>query len=166
MKWSKLKKRIEENFAESIKGRIEIFTTAYRHQDNLSRSWVVVDKEQKVSLTDHDSFWLQDAGFHELTPTDCKTHPSIDESERTGSALYEPGEFSSYDFKIMAFEFLNTAAQDAIKSEHPILRFLGVLDKKVGKERVKQMCSDPHPLVAFFAKFRLKAEYATKHTGT
>ncbi|MFV7667498.1 hypothetical protein [Shewanella algae] len=43
MQWSKLKKRVEENFAESIKGRIEIFTTSYRRQGEIARSWVVID---------------------------------------------------------------------------------------------------------------------------
>ncbi|WP_020411246.1 SF0329 family protein [Microbulbifer variabilis] len=162
MQWSKLKKRIEENFADSIKGRIEVFTTAYRRQDETARSWVVIDGKQEVSLTDCNSWWEQGAYFHELTPTDCLTHKTVNDSERTEGNLYEAGEFSSYDFKIMCFESLNISAQDCIKSEHPLLRVIGVLHRKLGKAKVKEMQKDSHPMVAYFAKFRMQAEAANK----
>ncbi|WP_444889497.1 SF0329 family protein [Microbulbifer sp. DLAB2-AA] len=158
MKWSKLKKRVEENFADSVKGRIEIFTTAYRRQDEISRTWMVIDGKEKVSFTDCASWRNLRAYFHELTPTNCLRHRKIDESERQEDSLFEPGEFSSYDFKIMAFESLNTSAHNCLSSEHPILRCLGVLHQKTGKTRVKAMREDKHPLVAFLAEFRYMAE--------
>ncbi|PXF29906.1 hypothetical protein WH50_18310 [Pokkaliibacter plantistimulans] len=162
MQWSKLKKRIEENFADSIKGRIEIFTIAYRRQDEIARSWVVIDGNQEVNFTEFDSWWEQGAYFHELTPTDCLTHKAVNDAERTKGSLYEPGEFSSYDFKIMCFESLNISAHDCIKSEHPLLRVIGVLHRKLGKSKVKEMQEDSHPMVAYFAKFRMQAEAANK----
>lgn len=158
MQWSKLKKRVEENFAESIKGRVELYTTAYRRQDEIARSWIVIDGTQEVSFTDCASWRNLGAYFHELTPTDCLRHTSIDDNVRVEGKLFEDGEFSSYDFKIMAFESLSISASDCIASEHPILRCLGVLHRKTGKAKVKVMQLDAHPLVAFFAKFRHDAE--------
>lgn len=158
MQWSKLKSRVEESFADCIKGRIQIFTTAYRRQDYISRSWVVIDGKQEVSLTDEASWWEQGAYFHELTPTDCLQHKSIGNEERSEGKIYEKGEFSSYDFKIMAFESLNKSAQDCVASEHPLLRTLGVLNKKTGKAKVKALLKDKHPMVSYFAKFRWEAE--------
>ena len=163
MQWSKLKSRVEESFADSIKGRIKIFTTAYRRQDEISRSWVVIDGKQEISLTDNASWWEQGAYFHELTPTDCLQHQAISEGDRTEGKIHEHGEFSSYDFKIMAFESLSLSALDCISSEHPLLRTLGVLNKKIGKAKVKALEKDKHPMVAYFAKFRTKAE-ATNNT--
>lgn len=162
MQWSKLKKRVEENFADSIKDRIEVFTTAYRRQDDISRSWVVIDGKQKVSLTDNESWWAQGAYFHEHTPTDCLTHKAIDDSERSEGKVHEDGEFSSYDFKTMCFESLSISAHDCIKSEHPLLRVIGVLHRKLGVSKVKEMQKDSHPMVAYFANFRVQAETANK----
>lgn len=68
MQWSKLKKRIEDNFADSVKGRIQVFTTAYRRQDDIARSWLVIDGKQEVSFTDCASWKNLGAYFHELTP--------------------------------------------------------------------------------------------------
>ncbi|MGX2964416.1 MULTISPECIES: SF0329 family protein [Shewanella] len=158
MQWSKLKKRVEENFAESIKGRIEIFTTSYRRQGEIARSWVVIDGKQGISLTDYESWSEQGAYFHELTPTDYLKHKSVDGLERTVGSLYEAGEFSSYDFKIICFESLSLSAHDCIKSEHPLLRVIGVLHRKLGKAKVNEMLNDPHPMVVYFADFRIKAE--------
>lgn len=158
MQWSKLKKRVEENFADSVRSRIEIFTTAYRRQDEISRSWMVIDGKQEISFTDYDSWRNLGAYFHELTPSNCLKYEAIKDSERTAHKLYEPGEFSSYDFKIMAFESLNISAQDCLASEHPILRCIGVLHRKTGKAKVKGMREDKHPLVAFLAQFRWLAE--------
>lgn len=162
MQWSKLKSRIEESFADSTKGRIKIFTTAYRRQDNISRSWVVIDGKQEVSLTDSASWWEQGAYFHELTPTVCLQHKAISEENRTENQIHEHGEFSSYDFKIMAFESLSLSAQDCISSENPLLRTLGVLNKKTGKAKVKALQKDKHPMVAYFAKFRAETEVINK----
>ncbi|MBV34750.1 MAG: hypothetical protein CMP47_04750 [Rickettsiales bacterium] len=162
MQWSKLKSRIEESFADSIQGRIQIFTTAYRRQDGMSRSWIVIDGEQVVSLTDEASWRELGAYFHELTPTDCLQHEAISEEDRCNNTIYERGEFSSYDFKIMAFESLNLSAQDCVNSEHPLLRALGVLNKKTGKTKVKALQRDKHSMVAYLAKFRAEAEAANK----
>ncbi|GAB1129915.1 hypothetical protein QYM03_11310 [Shewanella algae] len=73
-------------------------------------------------------------------------------------SLYEAGEFSSYDFKIICFESLSLSAHDCIKSEHPLLRVIGVLHRKLGKAKVNEMLKDPHPMVVYFADFRIKAE--------
>ena len=162
MKWSQLKKRIEENFAEAVSGRIEVFTTAYRRQDEIARSWVVIDGKQKVSLTDVHAIWEHGAYFHELTPTDCLTHPEIDYAKRTENNLHEVGEFSSYDFKTMCFESLSISAHDCIKAKHPLLRVIGVLHRKLGVAKAKELQNDPHPMVAYFAKFRVQAESANK----
>ncbi|EPE6127622.1 SF0329 family protein [Vibrio parahaemolyticus] len=158
MQWSKLKKRIEDNFAESVKNRVELYTTAYRRQDETARSWIVIDGKQEISFTDCASWRNLGAYFHELTPTDCLRHARINDNERIEGKLFEDGEFSSYDFKIMAFESLSISANDCIISEHPILRCLGVLHRKTGKAKVEAMQSDKHPLVAFLARFRHIAE--------
>lgn len=46
MQWSKLKQRIESNFAESVKGRVEVHSTRYRWGDEEGRGWFTVDKAE------------------------------------------------------------------------------------------------------------------------
>lgn len=44
MKWSELKKRIEEKFAESVHGRVEVWATRYRHaHDQEGEAWITFD---------------------------------------------------------------------------------------------------------------------------
>ncbi len=52
------------------------------------------------------------------------------------------------------------SAHNCIKSEHPLLRVIGVLHRKLGKSKVNEMLKAPHPMVVYFADFRIKAEAA------
>jgi len=45
MKWSKLKKQIEDKFCESLKRRVELRSTRYRRaHDHDGKGWFTVDK--------------------------------------------------------------------------------------------------------------------------
>ena len=159
MKWSKLKQMIEDSFSDTIQKRIQIHLTSYRGIDGNSRTWVIIDGEEKVSLDNFTSVIENGAYFNELTPIEnCLTHKEVEKSERTENKLYENGEFSSFDFTFMAKQYLQMSAHDSIKSNHPILRTLGVLNKKIGKAKIKELQYDEHPMVAYFAKFRYEAE--------
>ncbi len=159
MKWSKLKQMIEESFSDSIRKRVQVHLTSYRGIDGNSRSWIVIDGEEKISLDNFTSIIKNGAYFNELTPIkDCLTHSEIKKNKRSENKLYEKGEFSSFDFTFMAKQYLQKSAHDSIKSNHPILRTLGVLNKKIGKAKVKELQYDENPIVAYFAKFRYEAE--------
>ncbi len=159
MKWSKLKQKIEERFADSIKQRVNIHLTSYRGHNGNSRSWITVDGIEKISLDNFTSFNENSAYFNELTPIEnCLTHNKIKDFKRDKNFLCEKGEFSSFDFTYMAKKYLQTSAQDAIKSEHPLIRLFSVLDKKTGKRKIKQLQNDKNPIVSYFAKFRYALE--------
>jgi hypothetical protein len=161
MRWSKLKQRIEATFADSIKKDIKVFNTAYKKaydSESLSRSWIEVEKKEIVNFCDYASESVFQAFYHEDTPTICLKHRRITKEERNPKNLSEKGEFSSLDFKEMGFSYLNTSAQNCIKSQHPLLRALGSLNKKIGKNKLKELIEDQHPLVSFLAKYRLNQE--------
>ena len=47
MKWSQLKKRIEESFADSVRGRVEVWNTRYRRaHDDAGEAWITIDKQR------------------------------------------------------------------------------------------------------------------------
>jgi hypothetical protein len=159
MKWSKLKKRLEESFSDTIRKRVQIYLTSYRDSNENSRVWIVVDGEEKISLDNFNSIIQNGAYFNELTPIqDYLTHKKIEKNERSSNKLYENGEFSSFDFTFMARQYLQTPAYKSIQSTHPILRTLGVLNKKIGIDKIKKLQYDENPMVAYFAKFRYEAE--------
>jgi len=44
MRWSKLKQQLESRFAPSVRGRVELFQTRYRHaHDSLGEAWLTLD---------------------------------------------------------------------------------------------------------------------------
>src|SRR4051812_28421733 len=50
MKWSKLKQQVESMFAESVRGRVALWTTRYeKAHDRFGRSWITVDGREIVS---------------------------------------------------------------------------------------------------------------------
>ena len=165
MKWSKLKQKIEDTFAQSIKKEIKIFNAVYRKaydSPSLSRCWIEIEKKEVVNFCDYSSDLQFQSLYHEDTPTICAKHRRIEKEERNEKNLIEKGEFSSLDFKTMGFIYLNTSAHDCIKSKHPLLRLFGVLNKKVGKNKIIEMTQDEHPLVSFFAHYRLNQEIISK----
>ena len=159
MKWSKLKQMLDESFSNTIRKRIQVNMTSYRGIDGNSRTWIVIDGEEKISLDNFTSMIENGAYFNKLTPIEnVYTHKEVEKNQRSENKLYEKGEFSSFDFTFMARQYLQMPAHDSIKSEHPILRTLGVLNKKIGKAKIKELQFDENPMVAYFAKFRYEAE--------
>jgi hypothetical protein len=44
MRWSELKRRVEGNFAPTVRGRVEVFTTSQRNaQDGTAEGWITID---------------------------------------------------------------------------------------------------------------------------
>ena len=159
VRWSKLKQMLEESFSDTIRKRVQVHLTSYGGVDANSRSWVVVDGEEKISLDNFSSLNKTGTYFNELTPIEnCLTHHVTEIDDRSPDKLCEEGEFSSFDFTFMAKQYLQMPAHDAIKSNHPIVRALGALNKKIGKAKIKELQYDENPLVAYFAKFRYEAE--------
>ena len=51
MQWSQLKKRLESTFADSVRGRVEVWATRYRSaHDQAGEAWITFDKNRLVSM--------------------------------------------------------------------------------------------------------------------
>ncbi|MFC7513559.1 hypothetical protein ACFQUU_00930 [Herbaspirillum sp. GCM10030257] len=47
MQWSQLKKSLEASFAESVRGRVEVWATRYRHaHEQAGEAWITFDKHR------------------------------------------------------------------------------------------------------------------------
>lgn len=163
MKWSQLKKRVEDNLAESVKGKVEFFTTAYRKPNSSTgRGWITLDGQEIVNFSTMDSGTVYGYVYNETTPDNKKRyaiHEKIDPKERTEGKLSEKGEFSRFDLHICMFESLNMTTMEMLEHKSPIVQSLGILDKRTGKrtlEKLKMKTFDKLPQV--FLEYRLRNE--------
>lgn len=153
MKWSKLKQRIEDGFAGCIRGRVSIYATRYTSGSHfMARGWITVDGVQIVNFSTPDSM----NKFGLMTP---EINERIPEEQRTPGLHAEKGEFSRYDLFDACWAYLNISIADALKDENPLIQAFAMLDKRLGKRRLKNL--DPeklHPLPAGLLRFRLECE--------
>lgn len=129
MRWSKLKQRVEEMFAEELRGRVELRTTRYeKADDRCGRSWITVDGLEVVNMSN-----LLTCG---------------DSVADGNSARFKGGLFAGYDLPLAMQEYLTLSIDSAIASPHPLIRALAVLDRRAGKRRLERIDPDKEvPLV-------------------
>jgi hypothetical protein len=157
MRWSKLKKLVEDSFAESVRGRVHVYST--RYQCSCGRGWITVDGEELAELNTEISGRKYQAIYHETTKTECARHPAIPDEERTGDNLVEPGEFSRFDLHEACWEYIHSSVNSSLDSENPLIVSLAVLNGKVGKTRLRKLRTQKlHPLTKALLGVRMKAE--------
>ncbi len=91
MIWSKIKRNVENGFAESLKGKIQIYVTSYGSgydiTDLFNRGWITVDGKEVVNFSTLDAFYLNGTDFHYATPTNCAKSENIKYDERDSKLL-------------------------------------------------------------------------------
>jgi hypothetical protein len=156
MKWSKLKKLVEDTFAESVKGRVHIYSTHYRC--TCGRGWITVDGEELVDLSTMLSGLIYRCVYHEATKTDCVTHAAVPYAQRKPGNLVEPAEFSRFDLHGACWEYVHSSVSDSLNSNNPLIASLAVLNARVGKGRLRKLSEkNLHPLTRALLDVRLKA---------
>lgn len=157
MKWSKVKKLVEDSFAESVKGRVQIYSTHYRC--SCGRGWITIDGRELVDLSTMLSGMIYKCVYHEATNTIFPKHSAVPDRDRTPNKLVEDGEFSRFDLHIACFDYLHQSITDSLESENPLIKFLAVLNAKVGRSRLSGIAKQNlHPLTRALLNFRLEAE--------
>jgi len=120
MRWSKLKQQVESMFAEEVRGRVELRTTRYtKAHDRFGRSWITVDGRQIVNMCNH-----------------LPSGTTVADHDPT---RFEEGVFAGYDLPEAMRWFLTLSIDDALASEHPLVRALAVLDRRVGQRRLARI---------------------------
>lgn len=168
MQWSQLKKRIENTFAESVRDRVQVWTTRYRNShDQVGESWITIDKERFATMGTQSYYNEYYGTAHRLREErECLNYQdpeqrdgyyrAYDEAEKSTK---DKGIFASWEFNHSLFEYLNLPFDEAMTSENPIIRAFVLLDRRFGKRRLLEF--DPaneHPLVARLYMFRCAAE--------
>ena len=153
MKWSKLKKSIEDKFADSLGGRVNLYATRYTSGSYyMVRGWITIDGEEIANFSTPDNnnkYGWNTPDINERIPAD----------ERTEGAAIEKGEFSRWEFMDACREYLNISIEDAMVSENPIIRSFAMLDKRLGKRRLKLTdMNGLHPMTIKLLELRLECE--------
>lgn len=168
MKWSQLKNRIEETFADSIRGRVEVWNTRYREShDGEGEAWITIDKERVFSMACYTYLMREYEEEKRLqSEKGCTDYKDPDQAEGYYDACDEAQEnmkkegiFSLWETNGSLFNYLNLSIENAISSENPIIRAFATLDRRFGKRRLKEFnWQKEHPLVKILYKFRCEAE--------
>jgi hypothetical protein len=116
MQWSKLKKRIEAQFADALSGRVQVFETRYHGAHDSAGRWSL-----RIDGVDVE-------GFGDI-PAEA-----LSIVER-----YTTGNLSHYGFHKSAVDFLSLSVDAALESQDPLHRSLAILDSRLGKRRLLQL---------------------------
>ena len=97
MRWSKLKQTVEAMFAESVSGRVQLWTTRYaKAHDRFGRSWISIDGREVAIMANY---------------------LRCGESVADGNAdRFAEGVFAGYDLPLAMREFLGMSIDSAIAS--------------------------------------------------
>lgn len=140
MRWSKLKQQIQANFAESVRGRVELWTTRYeKAHDRFGRSWITVDGREILNM----------ANYLVWQAVDREDDP----------ARFDVSAFAGFELPRVMREYLTLSIDDAIASPHPLIRALAVLDRRAGRRRLARI--DPAteiPVVRELLALRLSCD--------
>lgn len=139
MSWSGLKKQIEERFAPSLRGRVSLFKTRRRSARGATlHCGIRIDGKEILSGNSYERPWRE---------TD---EPRTQEDHSF---------FNGEDFNNATNGYLDLTIEEIISSENIVVRAIGMLDKRLGKRRLRAMDLSNQPkLLRRLWQFRCLAE--------
>lgn len=172
MKWSKLKKHAEEFLADSLQGRIQYHKTNYKmsagHYDMRGRGWITLDKAEICNFSEIESENAKGKLVLELREisgaTDYKNPTQREDyylaHAQADAIVMKHGPYSQGHFTWALFRYINLPFDEVLASEDPIIRALGMFDRRLGKRRLRELehIEDNFELVRQFYKIRCEAE--------
>ncbi len=138
--WSGIRKKLENEYlAQSLKGHVQYFVTAYsKCPDHEGRVAVRYDKKEIFRTNNFEGYWNECTIRYKLFGNN--ENMSWDEccsaakKQAAGSGKFEKCEF------LNAFaEFDNQSIERSLNSDNAIVRMFALLDKRVGKRRLIAM---------------------------
>jgi len=168
MRWSKLKKQLEDYISPCLKGRVEFWITNYRKaHDRMGRAYITVDGKEVVNMCtikkeiavfdtekelkksknisfEQDDF--EQDRIYELLRREGFSEDTLSQIARNRSIndiAHKKVEgqdiFSQYDFLEAAERFLNSTIEESLKSDNSIVKALALIDRRVGKRTLNML---------------------------
>jgi len=168
MRWSKLKKQLEDYISPCLKGRVEFWITNYRKaHDQMGRAYITVDGKEVVNmctikkgiavfnaekeLKKSKNIYFEQDGFkqdriYELLRKEGFSEDILSQIARNRSIndiahkkVEEQDIFSQYDFLEAVERFLNSTIEESLKSDNSIVKALALIDRRVGKRTLNRL---------------------------
>lgn len=157
--WSGIRNKLEKNYlAESLRGHIQYFATSYsRSPDHEGRAAIRYDGKEILK----GSYWNNWMKAH-LFPKDdtYEKRMSVENAYMDDTAL-KLGVFDQRCFYRAFDEFDNQSIEKSLVSENLLVRIFAILDRRVGKRKLKEMqetiLDEPDTFQEFYA-IRVNAE--------
>jgi hypothetical protein len=178
LQWSKTKSILESFLCDKLKGRIQIYATIYRKfHDGPSRVWITFDKKEILSASDtkyqivQEKLYQQIRDERRLKGIPYSPVPGVmfnsAEREALMEASYEAevilinqNNFESYHLFAPFMRYGSLSIDEAINSENVIIRAFSMLDRRLGKRKLKELnfTENTHPIIVKFYNIRCSVE--------
>ena len=139
MSWSRLKAKIEERFAPSLRDRVAVHFTSYRGAvSEAGRGWLLIDQSE-LPLAAIQLF----------------------------NAPRAPGQHDHWTFHDALVAYLDLRLEDALRAAEPLHRALAMIDRRLGRRRFEalRLAPDEHPWVRQLYELRGSAEHWRASVG-
>lgn len=149
--WSKIRDKLENEYlADSLKGRIRYFVTAYResHDGDKGRAAIYLDGKPIISGSTFEEWAKPDNSY------------AYDYRGPEDNDL-KNGWFDQYDFYLSFEEYDNQSIEASLNSQNQLVRIFAVLDRRTGKRtlcKLKERIDIESEIFRLFYAIRTDAE--------
>ncbi len=165
--WSAMRKVLEkDNICESLKGRIQYFSTRYhKMHDQEGRVAIRLDGKEIYKSCYYD--WVDKLyeGMHIYYDSDIEDMSCLEFDEAFRNKTQDFKGFDRINFYDAFYIYQNSSIDDSLKSANPITRLFAIMDKRVGKRRLQNIIPEtknqPEWLQVFYL-LRLEADGVIK----
>lgn len=181
MNWNKLRKQLESFLSPSLKCVVSYAQAGYRYRtDKKTQCYLLVDKKEVMNQQKDLIEWFEnDASAKKYLESRIrvdetaieavrKNHANIPEerleviaknnqvNEKAKEVFKAQQDLYKTDFQNVAAEYLKLSVDECLNSHDIILNILAIMDRRVGKNRLKKMdFRTKHPAVQYFYYLRI-----------
>jgi len=169
MRWTKLQSSLKALRAPTLRDRVALHQARYRYtREEVGRVWVTIDGREVASFdTSRYARRRAELGaqLFEIrraeTPDPAPDYAAYLETDnRARDLLRRAGQYDDYEAIVDLEAYLSLPIDDALASPSPLVRALAVIDRRVGKRRLRSLQPGPleHALVRQLYLLRCEAE--------
>jgi hypothetical protein len=152
MQWSKLKSRVKSFVCPELQDVIDFHVTQYRRAHSwISESWITINGERVFDCGSRTYFMASRLELGRRIQAKEATAWEIVKNTLAEQEIHEPEEMGS-----AMREYLDLSIEEAICSTNPFIKALAIVDRRIGKRRLKELeiDDDEHSLVKAFYDLR------------